>query len=337
MSENLKRICIITGAAGHLGSTILRDLKDTDVQIRALILPNEKPLVTSSNISYYKGDVTDKESLRPLFLDIDPTNTYVIHMAAIISIDRKITPLIYNVNVGGTKNMVDLSVEYHIKKFIHVSSVHSIPELKDNALQTEISFYDPFLVKGAYSKTKAEAAEYVLDQVRIHGLDATIILPSGIIGPYDLGHNFLSQTIINYLQGKIPASVKGGYNFVDVRDVAKAIITSLDKGKMGESYLITGAYSSITDILTDAANIYGIKPPKTLPMWLAKFSAPILALIAKVRRVRPLYTSYALDTLKSNANFSSMKAQKNLDFNPRPITETLLDMIKWLKMEKVLA
>ena len=330
----MKKLYIITGANGHLGSTIIRYLiKLKNTYIRGLVL-NKENLIIAKNIEYMVGNIVDKTSLLPLFNEKEKFDkVIVIHTAGIIDISGDINEKIYNVNVNGTKNIVDMSLENNVDKFLYTSSVHAIPENKNNAKITEIDKFSADKVIGGYAKTKAIATEYVLEAVK-KGLNAIVVHPSGIIGPYDNSGNFLVQLVNNYIQGKLPACVKGGYDFVDVRDVAKGCILAINKGKIGRTYILSNKYYSITEIIEMIKKIKKCKKMPVLPMWLAKFAIPFIKIYAKIKKVRPLYTEYSLYTLTSNSNFSHERATKELGYKPRDMYVTLKDTINWIENKK---
>lgn len=320
---------IVTGAGGHLGSTILRELPDENVEIRALLHGNDRPAVGHQNIHYYYGDVTDRQSLIPLFQDLKAEDTIVIHTAAVISIRKKISERMYRTNVDGVQNMVDLCMKYQVRRLVHVSSVHAIPELPKGTMQREVNTYSPDLVVGGYAKTKAMGAAIVTKSMR--ELDSVIVLPSGIIGPYDNGRNHLIQMTKEYIGGRLPACVKGGYDMVDVRDAAKGCLLAAEKGRSGESYILSGHYIEIREMLRREGLIIGRKPPAVIPLTLAKTALPLISLYCRIRRTRPLYTAYSLYTLNSNAIFSHEKAERELGYQARSIDSSLRDMIDYLQ------
>lgn len=179
----MKNLYIVTGANGHLGSTLVRMLQRRGAEVRGLLLPQEQA-ASHSRVTYYHGDVREKESLRPLFEDTGDTRVTVIHTAGIIDISEHVSPLLYDVNVGGTRNMVELCEEYRVYRMVYVSSVHAIPEKDKNCVLHEVRHFSPNEVVGGYAKTKAEATQIVLDAAD-HGLNAVVVHPSGILGPYD--------------------------------------------------------------------------------------------------------------------------------------------------------
>lgn len=330
----MKRTYIITGANGHLGNTILRTIDKTKNQVRGLILPGEIPIL--AGVNYYYGDVTQPQTLRPLFENTSDSEVYVIHTAGIISIENNVSEKLRQVNVGGTKNIVDLCKEYRVKRLVYVSSVHAIPEGEKTDTLREISHFSPDEVIGGYAKTKAEATQIVLDAEK-EGLDAVVVHPSGILGPYDNSGNHLVQLIKDYIKGKLPACVKGGYDFVDVRDVAAGCLLAAEKGKKGECYILSNKHYEIKDILAIAKTLGGGKKIPVLPVWMAKMAEPFLRKAAQLKNRRPLYTKYSLHTLTANDKFSHEKATKELGYHPRDIKTTIADTLFYIKHAGIFA
>lgn len=330
----MKRLYIITGAKGHLASTIIRYLREEDCHIRGLILPFERG-EDDSQLTYYKGDVTAPETLENIFSDIECNEVIVIHAAGIVSIAENVTPKLYEVNVRGTCNIIEQCIRHHVKRLVYVSSVHAISEGENRAMISEAVSFSVETVTGAYASTKAEATQEVLDAVENHGLDAVVVHPSGIIGPYDKGNNHVVQLIQMYISGRLPAGVTGGYDFVDVRDVAKGCLKAAKNGKTGSCYILSNRYFTIKELLEYVRKITGGRKKVCLPIGLARAFVPFFEWMAKVRHTRPIYTRYALYTLSSNGNFSHDKATAELEYRPRDMEETVADTIKFLKGEEV--
>ncbi len=323
-------IYLVTGAAGHLGSTIIRELLKQGKNIRAMVIPEEKN-IPEGNLEIYVGDVCNKESLRGFFANPENKELVVIHCAGIVSIASQEVPAVFKVNVNGTRNVVDLCEEYHIKKLVYVSTVHAIPEKKKGEIITEIKDFNPDEVVGFYAKTKSEATAYVLAAAR-RGLNASVVHPSGISGPYDNGNGHLTTLVIDYCKNRLVAGIKGGYDFVDVRDVAVGIIACCNKGKPGEGYILSNKYFTVPEILSMLHEITGKREIKTiLPLWLAQLTAPLAELYYKILRQTPLYTAYSIYTLNSNAQFSHEKATIELGYTTRDMRQTLGDTVDWLK------
>ena len=329
----MKKIYIITGANGFLGNNLIRKLVlNEENEIRALVLPNDTiNSLEGLRCKIYYGDITKLESLNEIFNIAEPAEVFVIHCAGIVYIKSKYNPKVYDVNVNGTKNIIKKVLEKNAK-LVYISSVHAITEKANNEVMQEITNFDPNKVKGQYAKTKAETAKYILEQVKNNNLNACIIHPSGLIGPNDFGNSHLTQLIKEIAEEKLFACVKGGYDFVDVRDVADGIISACANNNKGECYILSNKYISIKQLSDIVCEIRKLKKIKlVLPIWLVKLVAPICELYYKIKKQTPLFTKYSLYTITSNSNFSNNKAKKMLGYKNRSITETITDTIKWLE------
>ena len=327
----MKKRYIITGAAGHLGTALLRLLEKQDAEVYGLAVPGEV-YEERGNIHFVEGDVRRPDTLRPLFADAQDRELYVIHAAGIIDISEKGTPALYEVNVNGTKNVINLCREYRVKRLLYVSSVHAIPEKKNCRVMEETTEFSPDAVTGAYARTKAAATRAVLEAGET-GLDVVVVHPSGIIGPYDRKGNHLVQMITDYLRGALPACVRGGYDFVDVRDVAEGCLLAMEKGRSGNCYILSNRHYEIRDLLGMVRSVSHGRRLAVLPMWLAKLFAPMMQWIARLHKERPLYTKYSLYTLSSNDRFSHDKSTRELGYMPRDLYETVRDTVRWYQAQ----
>lgn len=153
---------IVTGAAGHLGGTIVRLLRERKAEVRGLVLPHESA-ADQGETRYFTGDVTLPETLVPLFEGTDPARTVVIHTAGLIDIGDHPYEELRRVNVEGTRNVLALCRQYGVRRLVYVSSVHAIAQAPDGGVLRETSSFSPDAVAGSYAKTKAEATRDVLD------------------------------------------------------------------------------------------------------------------------------------------------------------------------------
>lgn len=332
----MKCIYVVTGIGGHLGNTIAKELLARGETVRGFARVNENvTMLYGDTVSIVRGDVRDAASLEPLFFGIrEDEEVRVIHCAGIVSITSKFEQNVIDVNVLGTRNIVEACKTHHVKKLVYISSVHAIPELPDGNMISEVGTFQPNAVSGLYAKTKAAATQIVLDAAG-EGLDATVIHPSGIIGPNDYGRGHLTQLIISYVNGDLTACVEGGYDFVDVRDVAQGVIAAASKGRKGECYILSNRYIRVPELLSALARVTGFKPIRTvLPLWFAKAFAPLAEFYYKLRRQAPLFTRYSLETLTSNARFTYEKARRELGYKPRDISATLRDTVSFLARER---
>ncbi len=331
---------IVTGASGHLGNNLVRLLKMNKEDVRVLVLPNENSdILNNLGVDIVYGNVLNKDSLYALFDLSKSTYTYddviVIHTAGIISISSRKDQFMEKVNVLGTKNMLDLSMAYNIKQFIYISSVHAIPEKPNHELITEVTEFDPALVKGSYAKTKAIASNLVMDAYK-QGFPITIVHPSGIIGPYDYKKGYMTQMIMMYLNKELSTRIEGQYDFVDVRDVSEGIYKLASNYHLG-TYILSGHLISLKKLFLILKTLSGRKrKTAVVSSWFVKIFIPLFSLIGRIYKKPPLFTNYSLYTLKSNSNFSHQKASFTINYHPRPIDETIKDTALWLISEKKL-
>ena len=237
----------------------------------------------------------------------------------------------------GTQNIVDLCREFGAGRLIYVSSVHAIPEKPAPETITEPDRFAPDGILGDYGKSKAMATALVLEAAQ-SGLNASVVLPSGILGPGDLARGNMTRMLLAFCRGRLPLGVKGGYDFVDVRDVAAGVLACTERGKAGECYILSGHYASIQDLLALTASLLGRKVPRLCaPAALASCAAPIFEKIGQLRGERPFFTPYSIAVLRSNGIFSNRKASKDLGFHARPLKETLRSMILWFQGQNLIS
>ena len=327
---------LVTGATGFLGRAVLNELLRKGSDIRALVMRND-PLESElpPGIEVVCGDVRDGASLESFFAGADG-NTCVIHCAGIVSVASRPGERIYRVNAGGTNNIIRHCESSGVGKLVYVSSVHSIPERPKGVEMTEDAVFSPELVRGDYAKSKAIATALVFDAAS-RGLNASVVFPSGIIGPGDAGKGSITNLLLSFITGKLPIAVKGGYDFVDVRDAASGVVACSEHGEKGRGYILSGHYATIADILDAAKRTLGIKRHVTyLPITLAKLAAPLYEKWC-VRRNKPLFfTPYSVAVLNSNSLFSRRAASSAFGFTPRQTADSIRDTVLWLKSSRCL-
>ena len=326
----MKTIYLVTGANGHLGSAVCAALCKEAAEVRALVLPGENTdFIRSLGVSIIRGNVCNPDELETFFEIKEQARIIVIHCAGIVNITENASAQMEHVNIEGTKNILEMCKKHHVYRLIYVSSVHAIPVPAKGRVIRETKEFSPDNVEGSYAKTKAAATALVLESVK-DGVPAIVVHPSGIVGPYLGSGNHLVQMIKSYITGKLPAIVKGGYDFVDVRDCADGILSAVQFGRIGECYILSGDFYEIKEVIGMLREIVSGKKAGTVPLWLAKLAAPILERHALRCGTKPLFTSYSLSTLNVNSRFSHDKAAKELGYAPRELFVTLRDTVDWL-------
>ncbi|HHY76713.1 MAG TPA: SDR family oxidoreductase [Firmicutes bacterium] len=319
---------VVTGAPGHLGNNLVRLLVERGERVRAMVLPGEDltPL-RGLDVEIVEGDVRDPESLDNAFRGAD----LVFHLASIISLLPGRSELLEQVNVRGARNVAEACLRNGVRRLVHTSSIHALVEPPRGVGIDENSGLDPLRVSMEYSKTKARGTLEVLDVIR-KGLDGVIVYPTGVIGPNDFKPSEVGKMIIYFIRGHLPISIEGGYNFVDVRDVAHGHILAAEKGRTGEGYILAGEWISVTDVLKEVASVVGRPVPKLkLSPSAATAVAKALTSFSRMTGKKPLVSEDMVEALLSNSEVSSTKALTELGFKPRPIRETIRDTVLWFK------
>ena len=329
----------ITGASGHLGRNIVLDILNNekeDFQIIALILENEKYLDfndLNKKITFVTGNVLSIEDCLKFLSTKKGDKNIVIHSAGLISIYKNKDPKVMSVNINGTKNMLDASLKNHIDKFIYISSVDCIIKEKTGIVK-EPSYFDENMVQGVYAKSKAIATNCVLSYNNL-GLETITIHPSALVGPNDYFKGPINLALSKFYKGKLPAIVTGGYNIVDARDVAHGIVAAANSSYSNTSYIMSGTSISIKDLMNLSSKITS-KPSYKIcvPSTLVKIFSPFIELFYKIRKQKPLFTGYSMTCLHQNFNYTSEKAEKELNYNSRNFEDTLKDTFKWIEDNK---
>ena len=321
---------LVTGATGFLGRAVAEELVRRRAQVHALVLRDDPCIhLLPKEVHTVIGDVCVESSLTDFFADAD-SRTCVIHCAGIVSVASRPGSKLYQVNVGGTWRVLRQCMERNVGKMIYVSSVHAIPEKSKGCTITEDCEFSPGLVDGDYAKSKATATELVFAAAE-RGLNASIVFPSGIIGPGDIQGGSFTSMAKSFLRGKLPFAVRGGYDFVDVRDVAKGILDCSENGEPGKGYILSGHYVTIRKMLQLVGKTAKQKyRPICLPLGLAKLAAPYYEHRSLKKRKPLFFTPYSVAVLASNGQFSHAAASECFAYHPRPVKDTLRDMTAWL-------
>lgn len=321
----------ITGASGHIGSCLVRELINNGTHIKVLV-HNFKNDLAQLPIELIKGNLLDIDSLKKLCDGVD----VVFHLAASIALDNRNAKHTFNVNVTGTENIVKASKSAGVKKFIHFSSTDAFETISPNQILDEIK---PLVKsdKKMYPYSKAESERVIMNAVQ-EGLNAVILSPSAVIGPFDYRDSFLGQALLKIYRNKLPMLITGGYNWVDVRDIVQAAIQSVESGRKGEKYILSGHFSTLKALSEIVGKISQKRTPKILaPIFLAQLACPFLQIISSITGEKPLYTCQSLNIIiNAPRNISCQKAQKELAYSPRPLEQTLNDTFNWYKQNKYL-
>ncbi len=319
---------LVTGATGHVGNVLIRELLAAGERVRAMVLPNDRcHSLEGLAVERVEGNVLEPASLERAMAGV----TVVYHLAGIISILPGAEPLMRKVNVDGARNTALAALRTGVQRMVHVSSIHALERLPHGVVVDESTPFVADNFNDVYDQTKAEGARAVLDIVT-QGLDAIVVCPTGIIGPHDYLDSEMGDLILGFARKKLHFLVKGAYDFVDVRDVARGLILAARNGRSGEVYILSGARVEIPQIKQMVQDFVGIHTPHiVLPMWLAEACAAFTESFYRLTHSIPKFTHYSLQVVQENCNFSHAKAQQELGYTPRPLRETIADILTWRK------
>lgn len=316
---------LVTGAAGHLGNVLVRELLADGKQVRAMVLPGEDTTsLAGMDIEIVEGDVLDEASLDKAMQGADT----VFHMAGIIAIMPGQDELMRRVNVQGTRNVAEAALQAGVKRLVYTSSIHALSRDWKGRIDEQVPF-DPHNPAGEYDRTKAEASVIVLDAVK-RGLDAVIVCPTGVIGPHDYRGSEMGDLLRNFMRIKPHFMIEGAFDFVDVRDVARGHIRAAEKGRTGEVYILSGWNIKFNQLKQMVQDFIGHHSPNIqVPQWAVRLAARMAPIYYKISRQTPKFTEYALETVQGNSDVSCDKARRELGYSPRMMVNTVADTVRW--------
>ena len=334
-----KTVYLVTGAAGFLGSHVCDELLERGDHVRALVLPGDKAMkYVPKEVEIAEGDLCDVASLERFFALPEGDQSVVIHCASMVTTNADFNQKLMDVNVGGTKNMIDVCLKHpECQKMVYVSSTGAIPEQPKGTVIRETDQFTPIDESrqvGCYSQSKALATQAVLDACRERGLKACVVHPSGILGPKDYAISETTGTVIKIMNGKMPVGMGGSFNLCDVRDLAHGCVGAADKGRSGECYILGNKEVTLKEMCQMLHDASGCKMPYFyVPISMAYKLAEQMEKKARKTGEKPLMTNFAVYNLARNNQFDYSKAEKELGYHTRPYAETLKDEAEWLMAE----
>ena len=317
---------LVTGPTGHIGNVLVRELVKQGKKVRALVLPQDDltPLM-GLDVELILGDVLHPHTLARAFAGVED----VYHLAGMISIMPGRNELVRRVNVEGTKNVLTAAREAGIRRLVYTSSIHALQRTPEGIIIDESIPFNPDRVLGNYDQSKAEASLAVLEAAR-QGLDAVIVCPTGVIGPYDFKRSEMGQIILDCIAKKPQFYIEGAYDFVDVRDVAQGMILAQEHGRTGETYILSGERLTVKRLIETLWDLTGKRfSQMKVPTALAHFAANFTPTYYRLMRKKPRITPYSIETLASNSYVTHKKASQELGYQPRSLRESLADAVQW--------
>ena len=316
----------VTGGSGHVGGNLVRELLSRGYEVDCLVRSDTRAL-DNLDVNLVKGDMLNPKEIAPLMTDSD----VVFHSAAFVAVEKIQEDLMHKINVEGSRSIATAAVESGVKKMVHFSSVHAFEQhpTSEPLVEARPLVTDPKALP--YDRTKAEAQKVVLGY-RDQGLEVNVIHPTGIIGPYDFKPSRMGKVLRDITNGNMPFAINNGFNWVDVRDVAKSAVNCIDKGVDGQNYILPGHWASIPHLSTLIKQITGNRTHLvSVPFWMAYLALPFASISSRISGKRPSFSRGSLQALAIQCRtIPGTLANEHLDHKPRPLEETIDDTVSWL-------
>ena len=325
-------ITAVTGASGYIGGTVVRTLLAEGRAVRAIDL-HRGPTLEGLDVEYTQTDILDPESLDRAFSNVD----VVYHLAAMISVAGEPSDQVWSLNVDGVGNVARAALSKNVRRVVHCSSVHAYDLEADVTEVTETSPRTLNKSRPVYDRSKA-AGEEKLRLAIDDGLDAVIVNPTGVIGPLDFAPSRMGRVFTALFANRLPALLDGGFDWVDVRDVAASLLSAERHGVTAENYILPGHHATLQQLADMAAKASGVQvtAPK-VPMWVARAWSPMGNLFGR-KSGNPLwYTSDALHALRFSPPVSGRKAAGELTHSARSVQDSVNDIYDWFSRRGDLA
>ena len=320
---------LVTGASGFVGSAVAAKLVERGFSVRALVrATSPRSHLAGLDLDYVQGDLRDAETIRPAMAGV----RYLFHVAADYRLwARDRNEIVVN-NVTGTRVMMEEALHAGVERIVYTSSVATLAVQRDGTSVDETVPLEELKAIGAYKRSKVAAERLVERMIAQQGLPAVIVNPSTPIGPRDVKPTPTGRIIVEAARGRMPAFVDTGLNLVHVDDVAQGHLAALDRGKIGERYILGGQNVQLSEMLTVIAKLIGRRPPRVrLPRSAIVPLALAAETVARFTGREPFVTMDALRMSKYRMFFTAAKAERDLGFTARPFTDALTDAIRWFR------
>ncbi len=324
------KTALVTGAAGFIGSHVVRELLSDGVSVRAMVLPGENTRnIDGLDIQTVQADVLDRRSVDKALKGVDT----LFHLAAVYSIWMKDWKNIYEVNIAGTRNMLRAAMDAGVKRVVYTSSIAALGIAPGKELSTEETPFNQYDLGSHYVLTKYLSQQEALSFAD-RGLDLVVVNPAFPFGPRDVAPTPTGQLIVDILKRRNMFYFSGGINIVDVRDVARGHVLAAKKGKRGNKYILGNLNVTMKEFITMVYRAAGfrLRVKVRLPIPALKLSARVFKLWSDtISRRPPLTTPVEVRYSSQYLYFDPSKARKELGLQPTPVEESLRDSVEWFR------
>jgi dihydroflavonol-4-reductase len=324
---------LVTGATGQLGNNLVRALLQKGWQVRALARSVEKAqrLLGDTNAEIVIGDMEDVAAFAHTLDGVDAVFHTAAYFREYFDIGDHWAKL-KQINIDATLELMTLAEHYGVRKFIHTSSSGVIGPREDGKPADETAKAGHLAHENLYFRSKLMAEEAIYAWMQGHHMPVVLILPTVMIGPYDAAPTGIGEAIMTIARGAMPAVPPGGFEFVDSRDVAAAMIAAYENGKAGERYIISEGYHTMQELAQAVCHSSGAQAPRiqlNLPM--AMITAMMSEFGARITGSRPLISRAAVRTMTQSHHVTASKARQALGLKTRSFAESIRDEVAWYR------
>jgi len=319
---------LVTGASGFVGSAVARLLVERGFAVRAVVRSGSpRRHLAGLDIEFVKGDLRDANAVRQAMAGM----RYVFHVAADYRLWARNPAEIIDNNVLSTRIVIDEAARAQVERLVYTSSVATLKTGPSSVASDESVSLEEHQAIGAYKLSKLLAERFVLERAA-SGLPVVVVNPSTPVGPRDVKPTPTGRLIVEAAAGRVPAFVETGLNMVHVDDVAAGHLAALERGRVGERYILGGQNASLSEILATIAQQTGRRAPRMKIPRAAVYPAAIVAqAIARGTGREPFITVDGLRMSKNRMFFTAAKAERELGFRARPYAEGIRDAIAWFR------
>ena len=323
----------MTGASGFIGSHVVRRLCELGRDVRAFVLPGDPaPAIEGLSVTRFEGNILDGQALDKAMDGCE----LVIHLAAIYALWLPKPERMHQVNVDGTREVLAAARRAGVKRVVHTSSIAAVGHTSGTKASDEGSAFEEYELADPYILSKVLSEREALRPTWREGMDVVVVNPAFPFGARDLAPTPTGKLILTLLRGDLPFVMKGGFNGVDVKDVAEGHLLAASHGRSGERYILGGHNVTYADFFTEVARLCRKRPPRLqAPRSLLIRLGRAAELGAKLSRRPPLFTGRSMAmTAGRYLYFDLSKARSELDYTPGPLSDALADAIAWFEGEE---
>jgi len=317
---------LVTGGTGFVGANLVRELLADGHAVRVLARAGgDRRALEGCRVEIVEGDLLDATSIRVAVAGA----RCVYHVAADYRLWARDPAVLYRANVDGTRTVLTAAAEAGAERIVYTSTVGAVGIPKDGAPgdeRTPVSLAD---MVGAYKASKF-LAERVADEFAARGAPIVTVNPSAPIGPWDIKPTPTGQMIVDFLRGKMFASLDTGLNIVHVRDVARGHILAAERGRVGERYILGHRNLSLLEIFRMLAELTGLRAPRVrVPYPVAWLAAAGMEGVALITGRPPQVPLTAVRMARKRMYFSAAKAVTELGLPQAPVEQALEEAVRW--------